>query len=178
MTGDQYILDTPLVMLRSIQLIYLMLPVYFANMAPPFVKYWTGWNRPISRRWLGDHKTVVGFILGVGVATLTTYVQSLIAWGGSVADNQRWLVLGLACGFGALGGDALKSLIKRRIHIAPGKLWIPADQLDFVLGGLVALSFFVALRPVDVALILAVSFLGDIVINHLSFRLGVRNTRW
>jgi CDP-2,3-bis-(O-geranylgeranyl)-sn-glycerol synthase len=31
-------------MLRLAQLFYLMLPVYFANMAPPFVKYWSGWN--------------------------------------------------------------------------------------------------------------------------------------
>ena len=66
-------------MLRLTQLIYLMLPVYFSNMAPPFVKYWPGWNRPISRRWLGDHKTVVGFVLGVAVATMTAFAQSLIA---------------------------------------------------------------------------------------------------
>ncbi len=165
-------------MLRFAQLFYLMLPVYFANMAPPFVKYWSGWNRPISRRWLGDHKTVVGFLLGVAVATVITFIQSLIAWREGLTSYDRWLTLGLACGFGALGGDALKSLIKRRCGIPPGQPWIPADQLDFVIGGLVALSLFVTLRPLDVALILAVSFLGDIGVNHLSFRLGIRNTKW
>jgi CDP-2,3-bis-(O-geranylgeranyl)-sn-glycerol synthase len=165
-------------MLRFAQLFYLMLPVYFANMAPPFVKYWSGWNRPISRRWLGDHKTVVGFLLGVAVATVITFIQSLIAWREGLAPYDRWLTLGLACGFGALGGDALKSLIKRRCGIPPGQPWIPADQLDFVISGLVALSLFVTLRPLDVALILAVSFLGDIGVNHLSFRLGIRNTKW
>jgi CDP-2,3-bis-(O-geranylgeranyl)-sn-glycerol synthase len=165
-------------MLRLTQLIYLMLPVYFANMAPPFVKYWSGWNRPISRRWLGDHKTVVGFLLGVAVATITAFVQSLIAWGDGLGHYDRWLGLGLACGFGAMGGDAIKSLIKRRLGIAPGKPWIPADQLDFVLGGLVALSFFAPLRLVDVALILAVSFFGDVVVNHISFHLGIRDTKW
>jgi CDP-2,3-bis-(O-geranylgeranyl)-sn-glycerol synthase len=165
-------------MLRLAQLFYLMLPVYFANMAPPFVKYWSGWNRPISRRWLGDHKTVVGFLLGVAVATVITFIQSQIAWGEGLTPYDRWLTLGLACGFGALGGDALKSLIKRRCGIPPGQPWIPADQLDFVIGGLVALSLFVTLQPLDVALILAVSFLGDIGVNHLSFRLGIRNTKW
>ena len=84
----------------------------------------------------------------------------------------------MACGFGALGGDALKSLIKRRCGIPPGKPWVPADQLDFVVGGLVALLPFVRLRPVDVALILVLSFLGDIGVNHLSFRLGIRSTKW
>jgi len=155
-----------------------MLPVYFANMAPPFVEYWSGWNRPISQRWLGEHKTVMGFLLGMAVATMTAFVQSLIAWRDGLAQYDRWLALGLACGIGGLAGDALKSLVKRRLGIAPGKSWLPADQLDFVIGGLAALSFFVTLKPVDVALILAVSFLGDIGVNHLSFQLGIRDTKW
>lgn len=109
---------------------------------------------------------MVGPLLGVAVATVTTFVQSLIAWRDGLTHYDRWLALGLACGFGALGGDALKSLVKRRCGIAPGKPWMPADQLDFVIGGLVALSLFVTLRPVDVALILAVRFFGDIGVNH------------
>jgi hypothetical protein len=45
---------------KLLALVYLMPPAYFANMAPPFVKYWRGWNRPIHHAWLGDHKTVMG----------------------------------------------------------------------------------------------------------------------
>ena len=167
--------DAP--MLRFAQLMYLMLPVYMANMAPPFVRYWPGWNRPINSRWLGSHKTIVGFVAGVAVATMTTFLQSLVMWRGGLAQYDQWPALGLACGFGAMGGDTLKSLIKRRLGIVPGKPWIPADQLDFVAGGLVALSPFVTLRPVDVVLILAVSFLGDLGVNQLSFRLGIRDTK-
>lgn len=165
-------------MLRIAQLIYLMLPVYFANMAPPFVKYWSGWNRPISRRWLGDHKTVAGFLLGVTVAVVTAFAQSQLHWPDSLIAYEHWFALGLACGFGAMGGDAIKSLIKRRLGIAAGKPWIPADQLDFIVGGLVALSFFVVLRPLDVVAIMVLSVVGDIIVNHVSFRLGIRNTRW
>jgi len=40
---------------RVTQLLYLMAPVYVANMAPPCVKFWRGWNRPISERLLGSH---------------------------------------------------------------------------------------------------------------------------
>jgi len=29
-----------------LQLLYFMAPAYLANMAPPFVRYWKGWNRP------------------------------------------------------------------------------------------------------------------------------------
>jgi hypothetical protein len=48
---------------RLLQLLYLMAPAYLANRAPPFVRYWNGWNRPISR-WLGEHKTVGGALAG------------------------------------------------------------------------------------------------------------------
>jgi CDP-2,3-bis-(O-geranylgeranyl)-sn-glycerol synthase len=166
------------VMLRLAQLLYLMLPVYVANMAPPFVKYWPWWNRPISKRWLGKHKTVVGFLLGVAAGVATAFVQSRIGWRRGLGDYEHWLLLGLACGVGALGGDALKSLIKRRLGIAPGEPWIPADQLDFVIGGVVAVSFFVPLGVTDIVLILVVSLLGDIAVNHLSFHLGIRDTKW
>jgi CDP-2,3-bis-(O-geranylgeranyl)-sn-glycerol synthase len=164
-------------MLRFLQLVYLMLPVYLANMAPPFVKYWRGWNHPISRRWLGDHKTVMGFAFGVAAAVAVTFAQSQI-WADGLVNYDHWLALGFACGFGALGGDALKSFIKRRIGIAPGVSWIPADQLDFVVGGLVGLSVFVALDLTDVVVILVASFVGDMVVNHVSFQLGIRDTRW
>ena len=77
-------LDTSLSHLAK--LIYLMAPAYTANMAPPFVRYWTGWNRPISERWLGAHKTVIGFAAGVLAAVLVTYLQSRIAWEGSLVS--------------------------------------------------------------------------------------------
>ncbi|HEX5285728.1 MAG TPA: CDP-archaeol synthase, partial [Polaromonas sp.] len=75
-------------------------------------------------------------------------------------------------------GDSLKSFFKRRLGIAPGQRWIPFDQLDFILGGLVALSFFVRLDWIDIALICAISFVGDVLVNQLSFYLGIRETRW
>src|SRR5207245_2953937 len=69
-----------LVLCRALQLAYFMAPAYVANMAPPFVRYWKGWNRPISRRWLGEHKTVLGFVVGVLAAMLVTFAQWRLAW--------------------------------------------------------------------------------------------------
>src|SRR5450759_1129416 len=99
-------------MLRVFDLLYLMLSAYIANMAPPFVKYWRGWNRPINKRRLGNHKTVIGFVMGVLAAVVITYAQSCIEWSGNVISYSNWPMLGLALGFGAMGGDALKSLFK------------------------------------------------------------------
>ena len=163
---------------RLVRLLYFMAPAYAANMAPPFVRYWRGWNRPISRRWLGDHKTVVGFGAGVAAAVLTTFAQSRFAWTGSLVDYGGWLGLGLRFGVGAMAGDSLKSLLKRRAGIAPGRPWIPFDQLDFLLGALVLVWPVAGLGWADAVVILALSPLGHVAVNHLGYRLGVRDTRW
>lgn len=165
-------------MTRLIQLVYLMLPVYLANMAPPFVKYWHGWNPPINAALLGSHKTVVGFAAGVAVGIAVSFVQSRLHWEGSLIAPENWLAAGIAAGVGAMAGDSLKSFFKRRWHIAPGQRWVPFDQLDFIVGGLLALSYFVRLNWTDIALICAISFVGDVIVNHLSFYLRIRETRW
>jgi len=163
---------------RIVQLAYLMLPAYLANMAPPFTRYWSGWNRPISRRWLGDHKTVVGFGAGLTVAMAATFVQSTLNWHGGLLPYAEWPLLGLAFGVGAMGGDSLKSFVKRLKGIPPGRPWIPMDQLDFVVGSLLLVMPIARVEWPDIVMIIFVSFAGDIVVNHLSFALGIRESEW
>jgi CDP-2,3-bis-(O-geranylgeranyl)-sn-glycerol synthase len=163
---------------RLLQLLYLMLPAYAANMAPPFVKYWRGWNAPIAARQLGDHKTVVGFVFGVCAAIVVTFVQSRIGWSGALIDHDGWLSLGLRLGTGAMAGDSVKSFVKRRLGIRPGEPWVPFDQLDFVVGALVLLGSQARLSVPDYGLILGMTAGGHIVVNHVAYRLGVRDTPW
>jgi CDP-2,3-bis-(O-geranylgeranyl)-sn-glycerol synthase len=165
-------------MFKTLQLLYLLLPAFVANMAPPFVKYWPWWNRPISVRWFGAHKTVIGFAFGVVAAVATTLMQAHIAWDGARIAYTDWPLLGLAIGFGAMSGDALKSLLKRRMGIAPGEPWIPADQLDYVMGALILLWPWIRLRWEEVLLVFVISFAGHIAVNHLAYWLGIRATRW
>lgn len=161
---------------RVAQLVYFMLPAYAANMAPPFVRSWKGWNPPIARRHLGSHKTVLGFAAGVGTAVLVAWLQSRIAWDGSLADTGAWL--GLRFGLGAMAGDSAKSFLKRRMGIAPGARWIPFDQLDFVVGALVLTWSRASLSWIDVAVILVVTAVGHVLVNHLGYWLGIRDTKW
>jgi CDP-2,3-bis-(O-geranylgeranyl)-sn-glycerol synthase len=163
---------------RIVQLAYLMLPAYLANMAPPFTRYWPGWNRPISRKWLGDHKTVVGFGAGLTVAMAATFVQSKLNWHAGLLPYAEWPLLGLAFGVGAMGGDSLKSFVKRLKGIPPGRPWIPMDQLDFVVGSLLLVMPIARVEWPDIVIIIFVSFAGDIVVNHLSFALGIRQSEW
>lgn len=163
---------------RAVQLLYFMAPAYGANMAPPFIRYWTGWNRPISEHWLGSHKTVVGFAAGVVAAVALTFAQWLIAWDASLVAYEAWLGLGLRFGAGAMTGDCAKSFFKRRIGVTPGESWMPFDQLDFVLGALLFVWPRAILTWADIAIILVLSFGGHILVNHIGYFLGVRNTRW
>jgi len=165
-------------MAHVLKLVYLMLPAYLANMAPLFTRFWTGWNRPISKKWLGDHKTIVGFGAGLIVAMAVVFFQSRITCHEPLLTYDRWPILGLAFGFGTMGGDSLKSFVKRQIGIAPGRPWIPMDQLDFVIGSLLLILPFAKVAVLDVAIILALSFFGDIAVNHASHALGIRETRW
>jgi CDP-2,3-bis-(O-geranylgeranyl)-sn-glycerol synthase len=163
---------------RLLELAYFMLPAYLANMAPPFVKFWPGWNRPISQKWLGAHKTVMGVGLGVANGELTAFAQSRIEWFEPFHTSTHWFALGFAQGFGAMGGDLIKSFFNWRMGIPPGGSWIPADQLDFPIGILLLLSFWIRLGWPDVVAILAMSFVGVVAVNQISFRLGIRDTKW
>ena len=163
---------------RLLQLAYFMLPAYCANMAPPFIRYWRGWNRPVHERLLGSHKTVLGVLAGVATGVLVAGMQSRIHAPWSLVDYRHWLLLGLGQGGGAMLGDALKSLVKRMLHIRPGTRWIPFDQLDFVAGALALTGACAGLGATDVAAIAAMTFVGDIAVNQLSHRLGIKDSPW
>lgn len=150
-----------------------------ATSAPRYELHPMTWNGPISVRLFGSHKTFVGFTVGIIAGLIAAYVQVRFApavflrW-----HNDEWLAVGLACGVGAMGGDLVKSFFKRRQGIAPGKSWVPFDQLDFAAGALLLLAFFVPLSISDVALILVFTFAADIAVNQISFRAGIRDTPW
>lgn len=160
-------------------LVLFMAPAYAANMAAPFARFWKGWNRPVHGRLLGSHKTVAGIVLGVLAAFVTMGLQAL---GGlytrPLVDYRDWPVLALGFGFGAMAGDAIKSGLKRRLGRPPGARWVPADQIDFVLGALVLVGPFASLAVPDVFVILAVTFIGDLVVNQVAFRLRIKETPW
>jgi CDP-2,3-bis-(O-geranylgeranyl)-sn-glycerol synthase len=165
-------------LIRLLQLAWFMAPACCANMAPPFVRYWHGWNRPISQRWFGSHKTVVGFALGVAAALAATALQGVLDAPFSIVDYEHWIVLGSSFGVGAMTGDLAKSFFKRRAGIAPGAMWLPFDQLDFAIGALALSGWRADLQVRDVLVILAMTFVGHIAINRLAFQVGIKSTPW
>ena len=151
-------------------------------MFPSLAKNLPFLNKPVWENGLGKNKTWRGVL----IATLTgglifwlqkiAYLKGFTAW--AIIDYSGFsLLLGFLMGFGAIFGDLVESYYKRKAEIAPGKPWIPFDQLDFVIGALV-LSFFVYVPKASVILILLLaSPLLHILFNRIGYWLKLQNNK-
>ena len=130
-------------------------PAGYANLAPVLannVPLINKFSQPVDfgktfrgKRILGDHKTFRGFAAGTVMGLFVALIQ-MVAYQNSAfirdvsgsIDYSRpvYLLMGAALGFGALFGDSVKSFFKRQVGVEPGKSWIPFDQIDFRLGGI------------------------------------------
>jgi len=133
-----------------------------------------------GKRLFGANKTWRGLVGGSLLAGLVGLLLSLhigqfAAWGldFSVAllDSSPFLV-GSAVGFGALAGDVIESFLKRQRGIGSGKKWFPFDQIDYIIGGLVASSFFVSLTLEFMVIIFAVWFGMHILFSYIGYLIG------
>ena len=133
-----------------------LIPVIMSNL--PYIKKF---SYPLdcnikfrSKPLFGSHKTWRGLISGIIFAIITLKLQVIIYnhndWFRSLMtginyNNLPILELGFLFALGALGGDALESLIKRQFNINPGKKWFPFDQIDYILGGILTSSIVITL---------------------------------
>lgn len=185
-------------------------PAYLANMAPVFaMKMFPAWNARIDggraakdgRPLLGVGKTWRGLAAGCVFGTATALLLSLLApenlsdFAGAAAPITGPLLLGFAFGLGAIVGDAVKSYFKRRKSREGGAPWVPFDQLDFVVGGLL-FSYLasLALQPLvgsnwwmeefggphwpRLAVLLILTPFLHFVVNVIGFKLKLKKVPW
>ncbi|SDZ96596.1 CDP-diglyceride synthetase [Haloplanus vescus] len=171
--------------------LWAMLPAYVPNN----VAVLAGGGRPIDggrefagRRVLGDGKTwrgtAVGTLGGLALAALLNVARPSASalLGVDLPAFPPLAALGLA--FGAMLGDVLASLLKRRLGRQRGAAVPGLDQLDFVVG---ALGLAVLLAP---AWTLATFSLGRLVVvavatpllhvttNAGAYWLGLKSEPW
>ena len=139
-------------------------------------------DKPLHQKLFGAHKTwrgiVVAALAGMLVFMLQQYFHPLLPSLALIdyADFSPWL--GWWMGLGAISGDLVKSYYKRKAGLLPGERWIPFDQLDFVVGGIIG-SFFIYVPPAEVALILLiVSPFLHIAATRIGYWLGMRKEKW
>ncbi|WP_135663838.1 CDP-2,3-bis-(O-geranylgeranyl)-sn-glycerol synthase [Halorhabdus rudnickae] len=125
--------------------LWAMLPAYVPNNAAVLA----GGGRPIDggrswggRRVLGDGKTWRGTAAGTGAGTVLALALDALAPAASDALGMPLpgfpLSAAVALALGAMLGDVAASFIKRRLDRDRGAPVPGLDQLDFVVGALVA----------------------------------------
>ena len=164
-----------------LSLVWLFLPAGCANMvaslvrAVPFLNYPLDFNFTLKGKVvLGPHKTWRGLFFGILAALLMSYVQVKI-YGQNFpyvffdySQINFWL-WGLLMGGGAILGDALRSFIKRRRNILPGHPWFPYDQIDWVLGAAILISFYIPISWDKIVIAVLLSTAIHPAINYLCY---------
>lgn len=115
----------------------------------------------------GKNKTWRGLLVGVAVGMAVSSIQALLFFrvdffrANTLIDYGKvnFVLLGALMGGGALAGDLVKSFIKRRLDVPPGRPWFPWDQLDWILGAML-LSSIIYVPPVRVAIVTALLYVG------------------
>lgn len=169
--------------LLILQSLYYFLPAYIGNMMPVLTRRIPFLGMPVHERMFGKHKTWRGLVVAVIASTLVFWLQRLAYQQGfttlAVIDYSDFsLLLGFLMGAGAILGDLVKSYYKRKAGVKEGKPWVPFDQFDFVLGGLV-LSWLVYVPDVEIVFfILLLSPLLHVVVNYIGYVLRVKENKW
>ena len=173
-----------------IKAVWLILPAGISNMSPVLFKWLPFLNVPVDLGYkfrgkplFGKNKTYRGFLVGTLMAILTVYIQKLLyphmaAY--SVLDYSEICILlvGFLLGFGALLGDMIESFFKRQVGITSGKPWPPFDQIDWIVGGLIFVSFHTTIPwPIWIAAILIFGLLHPI-INLIGYYLGIKKNKF
>jgi CDP-diglyceride synthetase len=114
-----------------------------------------GISLPDGRRLLGSHKTWRGVAVGLGGCALGAAVTGLHWWTGAA--------------FAALSlfGDALSSLCKRRLGVAPGRDVPLLDQLPEALLPLLVLRTSLALDPPGIVAVTGAFVLLDMLASGI-----------
>lgn len=173
--------------------VWFLLPAATANAAPVFAAAIPGlkkFDAPIDggKTWhghalLGPHKTWRGFAVGIVVATVILWLQTLAAthfgWAHDIAKPVDYahlpiLILGPLFALGALGGDAVESFFKRRFGITSGKAWVPFDQIDYIIGSIIVSLPIVILSPWQYLWMLIVWFGMHLLASYIGYRLGLK----
>ncbi len=120
------------------------------------LRLWDG--RPL----FGASKTIRGVVLAVA---LTAAVRPWLDLDASI---------GLAIGGGAMAGDLFSSFCKRRAGLKPSSRATGLDQIPEALFPLLLCHLWLDLTALDIAVVVAVFFLGEIVLSRLLHQLRLR----
>jgi CDP-2,3-bis-(O-geranylgeranyl)-sn-glycerol synthase len=179
-------------------ILWIFIPAGVANMAPVFaahISWLKRFNAPLDggkhfhgQRIFGANKTWRGLLAGMFLATLVLLLQQYITrhndwflqltYQATIAGDDYTqlpaLFLGPLFAIGALGGDAFKSFLKRRVGVAPGKKWFPFDQIDFIIGGALLVAPFIRFSFAQYVMLLISWVILDMIVTYIGWLLKLK----
>jgi CDP-2,3-bis-(O-geranylgeranyl)-sn-glycerol synthase len=159
--------------MHSLHIIRLLLLLTLANGTPVIAKKLLGdrlaypldggLRLPDGQPLFGRSKTIRGIALSIVVTTLSAPLLSTsYATGASVATA-------------AMAGDLLSSFTKRRLHLQPSTMFIALDQIpESLLPAIVCRAAF-KLSALDIALVVILFFVGELVVSRLLYAWKIRD---
>jgi CDP-2,3-bis-(O-geranylgeranyl)-sn-glycerol synthase len=168
-----------------VEAIWLMWPAYGANGLCMIVrgKRRIDFGRTFRGKPLfGAGKTweglITGIILAITVASFQRLVLPFLPWDLSPVTLDIVAMspfLGLVIGLGAMTGDLVASFAKRRLGIPRGRPAPLLDQLDFIIGMFVFLSFVIALKWEWVVILLIITPLIHLAANGIAYLIKLKS---
>jgi CDP-2,3-bis-(O-geranylgeranyl)-sn-glycerol synthase len=172
--------------------LYFFLPAYCANMAPVVFARFNPLMQRVDmgyelngRPLFGTSKTWGGLLYAILAGTLVfllqqTYLHEYAFFQGlELFDyTEMTLWLGVLLGAGAILGDLMASFCKRRIGKESGAPWIPFDQLDFVVGGLLVASLVYFPGWNHTAVLAVLTPLFSLGANTIGYLMGLQDVWW
>jgi CDP-2,3-bis-(O-geranylgeranyl)-sn-glycerol synthase len=167
-----------------IEAVWLMFPAYGANGLCMIARG----KRPIDfgrtfrgKPVFGPGKTweglIAGIILAITVASFQRLVFPFIPWDLSPVTLDIVAMspfLGLVIGLGAMVGDLGGSFIKRRLGLERGKPFPLLDQLDFIIGMFVFLSFVITVKWEWVVILFILTPVVHLIANGIAYLLRIK----
>lgn len=170
------------------------MPAYVGNMAPVFAKkiLKERFSTPIDfgREFrnvpiAGKNKTYRGLFAAIFLATLIVFIQRFFYHDPSIQSISlldyskiNWILWGVLMGTGAMFGDFVKSVAKRRIGKKPGESWKPMDQIDFLCGALILCSpLYLPPPTIIIGIFLFLPSL-KITLDRIGYHLKIHDTKW
>ena len=157
-----------------------VIPLYVANATPIIIHGKTPLDLGIKlfgKPILGKGKTIIGTLAGITSGTLIGAIIAII-FPYSLVLIPEYFGLALFLSIGALAGDATKSFFKRRFGIKSGEQWVLADQLDFVVGGLIVSTLFRVPELWLILILLVATFFIHSASNFVAFKLKLKKVPW
>ena len=166
-----------------LQALWFIAPAYAANGVPPVLKgrMPLDFGKSLGKyRFLGDGKTfegtIGGILAGIAVGSIQIFYQTRLPQDLGLVELNFPIVAALS--IGAIFGDIVAAFIKRRLGMERGQPAFLLDQLDFVVGSVVAASLFY--RPPTELLITLLVMTPPLhwLTNFLAYKIKIKKTPW